>query len=142
VLANALDYKVIAYEQALAVVAAYFGGELAEGMAEGRATVSLYRAVGVREYNTVMESQMFKAGANSLEGRQFAFTEEEALEYAKTDLSKVAILRAEVSSDVLPELDFSKNIDPFIFKNGVITVQPGKQSQLFHDVLQVIEHVY
>ncbi len=103
--------------------------------------MSLYRAVGAREFNAVMESGAFRAGGNSLEGRQFAFTLEEALDYARTDLSKVAILKAVIDESALPAFDFSRDIDPFLFKNGVVTVQPGLQSELFQKALVSIEHV-
>jgi len=33
-------------------------------------------------------------------------------------------------------------IDPHMFTNGVITVQPGLQSELFHAALRSITHVY
>lgn len=100
-----------------------------------KGTVDLYRAVGVREYQSVMGSGKFLPGANSLEGRQFARTLEEALKYADTDPAKAAILKVTVPEDVLPAFDFSKAIDPQIFKNGVFTVQPGAQSELFHQSL-------
>jgi RHS repeat-associated protein len=105
-------------------------------------TVSLYRAVGVREFDAVMSSGVFRAGGNSLEGRQFAFTMEEALDYARTDVSKVAILKADIDASALPAFDFSRNIDPFIFRNGVVTVQPGLQSEVFQKALNSIEHVF
>jgi hypothetical protein len=76
-----------------------------------------------------------------MEGRQFAFTLQEALTYANTDVNKVAVLKATVERGVLPALDFSKTIDPHIFTNGVITVQP-EQSELFHQALIGIEHVF
>ena len=79
--------------------------------------------------------------ANSLEGRQFAFTFDEALSYANTDVSKVAILTATINRGSLEAFDFSRSIDPFIFKNGVVTVQPGIQSDIFHEALLGIEHV-
>jgi hypothetical protein len=47
-----------------------------------------------------------------------------------------------VDADVLEAIDFSKSIDPFIFKNGVYTVQPGVQSELFHAAIQAITHVF
>jgi hypothetical protein len=110
--------------------------------ASNGATINLYRAVGVREFNTVMRTGKFLPGANSLEGRQFAFTLEEALKYADTDLSKVAILKATVRREALPTLDFSKAIDPHIFNNGVVTIQPGAQSKVFHKMLIGIEHAF
>ena len=113
----------------------------AEGVAV-RDTIDLYRAVGVREFDSVARNKAFLPSGNSLEGRQFAFTQDEALRYADNDPNKVAILKATVRSDVLPHLDFSENIDPHIFRNGVITVQPGEQSDLFHEALKAIEHVF
>ena len=89
-----------------------------------------------------MKNKNFLPGGNSLEGRQFALSLDEALKYADTDLSKAAIMRATVNKNALQSFDFSKNIDPFIFKNGVYTVQPGKQSQILTESIQAIEHVF
>ena len=107
----------------------------------GGGTVDLYRAVGVREYESVMSSGRFTPAANSLEGRQFALSMDDALAYANTDPAKVAILRATVNrSGVEGVADFSKNNDPFIFSRGVYTVQPGAQSNSFHAALRGISH--
>jgi filamentous hemagglutinin len=107
----------------------------------GDDVVDLYRAVGVREFDSVTSSGKFLPGANSLEGRQFALTLDEAIAYADTDLNKVAVLRATVDAPAVSALDFSTTIDPFIFRNGVITVQPGVQSDIFHAGLRRIDHV-
>ena len=101
-------------------------------------TVDLYRAIGIREYQSIIENKAFVSGANSLEGRQFAFSESEALKYADTDFSKVVIVKATIPKDILNSFDFSKNIDPNIFKNGVITVQP-ESNTLFNQSLISIE---
>ncbi|WP_375504210.1 polymorphic toxin-type HINT domain-containing protein, partial [uncultured Jatrophihabitans sp.] len=105
-------------------------------------TVDLYRAVGVREYDSVMSSGRFAPNANSLEGRQFANTMQEAIYYADTDVTKVAILRARVDRSALDGVDFSRSIDPFIFRNGVYTMQPGSQSEAFHAGLKGVDHVF
>jgi RHS repeat-associated protein len=105
-------------------------------------TVDLFRAVGVREYYSVMRTRRFLPGGPSLEGRQFAFTLEEALKYAETDLNKVAILRVTIAKDALKAFDFSKSIDPHIFVNGVVTVQSGLQSAVFHASLRSIVHAF
>jgi filamentous hemagglutinin len=88
-----------------------------------------------------MANKAFQAGGNSMSARQFGFTMEEALKFADADPSKVAILKATVPESILPKLDFSKTIDPFIFKNGVITVHPEMQP-LFNQSLKAVEHVY
>lgn len=126
------------YDSALGCCVATKGGLPNEG---GDEAIDLFRAVGVREFDSVTSSGKFIPGANSLEGRQFAFTVDEALAYADLDPSKVAILKATVDRSAIPALDFSRSIDPFIFKNGVITVQPGIQSGVFHFALCGIEHV-
>jgi filamentous hemagglutinin len=89
-----------------------------------------------------MLSGRFEPGGPSLEGRQFALTMDEAIAYADRDLSKVAILRATVKASALDTIDFSTTIDPFIFRNGVYTVQPGAQSEAFHAGLLGISHVF
>jgi hypothetical protein len=106
-------------------------------------SMELFRAVGVREYDAVMSSGRFAPAANSLEGRQFATTQAEALAYAATDRSKVAILRATVRRSAVEGVaDFSRNIDVSIFTNGVYTVQPGYQSDIFHAGLMGVDHVF
>ncbi|WP_265447992.1 hypothetical protein [Acetivibrio straminisolvens] len=69
-------------------------------------TVELYRAVGVREYESIMANKSFTPRANGLEGRQFAFTEAEALKYANTYPSKVAIIKTTIPKDMIGKLDF------------------------------------
>ncbi len=88
-----------------------------------------------------MANKAFVPGANSLEGRQFAFTLEEALKYAENDLTKVAVIKVTVEESVIKGLDFSKSIDPHIFVNGVITVHLGEASALFHKAIVSIAHV-
>jgi len=102
-------------------------------------TVDIYRAVGVREFEDVMANQAFRAGTNSMEARQFALTLEDALAYAETDLSKVAILKATIPEAVLEMFEFSRNIDVMIFKSGVVTVQP-ELLELLNSSISHIEH--
>lgn len=96
----------------------------------------------LREYDSIIKTGRFEPNANSLEGRQFALTQDEALAYADTAVSQVAILRATVEQSALDGIDFSTRIDPFIFRNGVFTMQPGVQSDAFHAGLRGIVHVY
>jgi len=121
---------------------ARMGRHADEAAGVSQQSVDLYRAVGVREFESVMSSQKFLPGGNSLEGRQFAHTLDEALAFADTDVSKVAIVKVTIKGDALPMLDFSKNIDPHIFKNGVITVQPGMQSDVFHQSMIGLKHEF
>ena len=104
-------------------------------------TVDLYRAVGVREFENVMANKAFIPGGNSMSARQFSFSLDEAIKFADADPSKVAIIKATVPESLLPKLDFSKTIDPFIFKKGVITVHPEMQPA-FNQSLKAVEHAF
>lgn len=145
---TAAMYEAAGMVDAAIGIASFGEASLVEGAARGAITsgvsdtIDLYRAVGVREFNSVMDSGAFLPAANSLEGRQFALTMGEALSYADADISKVAILRATIDRSALGALDFSNNIDPFIFKNGVVTVQPGVQSDIFHAALRSIDQAF
>ncbi|WP_136518155.1 hypothetical protein [Cellulomonas telluris] len=89
-----------------------------------------------------MSSGRFEPGAKGLEGRQFATTLDDALRYADWDTSRVAILRVTVSKDAPKSLDFSRDIDVSVFRGGVYTVQPGTQSDIFHNALRAVNHVF
>ncbi|GAA1750476.1 hypothetical protein GCM10009747_04780 [Agromyces humatus] len=106
-------------------------------------TIDLFRAVGVKEYDGVMSTGRFEPGGVSMNARQFALTIDEAISYANTDTSKVAILRATVDRSAVEGVaDFSTSIDPWIFRNGVYTVQPGIQSDIFHAGLKGVGHAF
>ena len=95
-------------------------------------TVDLYRVIGVRERASIYLNKAFLPEMNSLEGRQFAFTEQEAVNYALTDPSKIAVAKAVIPKNILENFDYSANIDIKIFINGVITVHPEK-NRLFNE---------
>jgi len=104
-------------------------------------TVALYRAVGNKELASIKENNAFLPGGNSLDGRQFAFTEAEVLAYAKTDPSKTEVVRVTVPRRIMDTLhDFSKDIDTTIFVNGVLTVQLHEQ-ELFNKAIIDIEFI-
>jgi hypothetical protein len=94
--------------------------------------------VGIREHDSILRNKAFLPGMNSLEGRQFAITEQEVIDYANTDASKFAIAKVVIPKYIINHLDYSTNIDIKIFVNGVITVQP-EQSELFHKSIIRIE---
>lgn len=92
----------------------YLGSALGKGyssldssLTSGSTTemINLYRSVGVREYYSIMQNKAFLSGGNSLECRQFAFTLNEALSYADTDLSKVTIIQTSIPKSMLYKLN-------------------------------------
>jgi hypothetical protein len=104
-------------------------------------TIDLYRAVGVREYESIKATHMFLPGGNSLEARQFVFTEGEALKYAYTDVTKVAIVKVTVPSKTIARYHYTKDTDVSIFTNGVLTVYE-EDLAFFNSTIINIEFVY
>jgi len=100
-------------------------------------TVDLYRVVGLRERESICTNKAFLPGMNSLEGRQFAFTEQEVIDYAITDASKIAVAKVVIPKDILKNLDYSDKIDIKIFINGVITVQPEENELFNKSIIQI-----
>ena len=60
------------------------------------------------------------------------------LKFAETDKSKIIIVKTIIPIKILDMVEFSNDVDPNIFKNGVITVQPEKQN-LFNKAIINIE---
>jgi len=60
------------------------------------------------------------------------------LKFAETDKSKIIIAKTIIPIKILDMVEFSNDVDPNIFKNGVITVQPEKQN-LFNKAIINIE---
>jgi RHS repeat-associated protein len=102
-----------------AVVAKSFG--IFSRLLRSTRSVTLYRAVEPLEYESIMATKQFSWGPTPTNMKQFAFTLEEAIEFANTNRSYSAIIKVTVDESVVAFGDFSKTIDPWIFKNGVLT---------------------
>ncbi len=107
-------------------------------------TVNLYRAVSPAEFADIVRVGGFRAapGGGSLAAKQFALSLDEAVTFANLYPELAAIIRAEIPQSTFSQLQFSSAIDLFIFRNGVVTVQPGTQLQLLNQTLIVVEHAF
>ncbi len=130
------------------VAAAANAGKVAKVAAEvaetGEGTVSLFRAVGPEELTDILRTGQFRPapGGGSLAGKQFGLTFDEVLRFSDHYTDAAAIVRADVPASSFARFDFSRAIDSFIFKNGVVTVQPGVQLTLLNTTLLAVEHVF
>jgi len=102
--------------------------------------IHLYRVVGVREEKLIRDKKVFLPGGNSMEARQFAFTEKEVLDYAETDSSKTAVVRVVMPKHIMQSVEISTDIDVKIFTNGVVSVQPDNLD-LFNKSIISIEFI-
>jgi RHS repeat-associated protein len=110
----------------------------------GEGTVSMFRAVSPEELTDIMQSGQFRStpGGASLGGKQFGLDLGEVLKFSDHYPDVAAIVKVEVPRSSFAQFDFSKSIDSFIFKSGVVTVQPGGQQTLLNATLTAVEHVF
>ena len=88
-----------------------------------------------------MKSGKFEVIPQGFQGKQFAFTQSEALAYANTSKEYAAIIKATVDESIVKSAHFSKSIDPWIFKNGVVTFDASQMGAL-NKAIQTVNHVY
>jgi RHS repeat-associated protein len=128
---------------ATVIVGGVVGAEASAGP-RGPPQVSMFRAVGPAEFDDIMGTGQFRAapGGASLAGKQFGLTLGEVLKFTDHYRDAAAIVRVDVPQSSFAQFDFSRSIDSFIFKSGVVTVQPGAQQTLLNGTLTAVEHVF
>ncbi|ALU64322.1 hypothetical protein DA70_11540 [Pandoraea pnomenusa] len=105
-------------------------------------TTTLYRAVSPEEYYSIMNSRQFSFGPTGSEMKQFGFNLNEVLRYANFQSDYAAIISAEVPTSVLGRFNISNSVDPFIFKNGVLTINGQSGLNLFNSALKNVGHAF
>lgn len=74
--------------------------------------------------------------------KQFGFNLNEVLRYANFQSDYAAIISAEVPTSVLGRFNISNSVDPFIFKNGVLTINGQSGLNLFNSALKNVGHAF
>ena len=106
-------------------------------------TVSLYRAVGVVEFNSIMESRRFTLRPNGLESKYFGKRLDETIDFANKvfNVHVVAIVEATICKDVLDGIgDFTK-VDTYVFKSGTVEIHK-EQLDEFNSAVLEIKHMF
>jgi RHS repeat-associated protein len=109
---------------------------------DGAETVPMYRAVSPDEFDDIMATGSFRPVPSGLQGKQFGLDLDETIRFANQFPDLAAIVRVNVPRSTFNQFDFSTSIDPFIFRSGVVTVQPGAQQTALNNTLTSIEHVF
>lgn len=89
-----------------------------------------------------MNSGQFSLGPAGSEMKQFGFNLNEVLNYANFQPDYAAIVSADVPTSLLGNFNVSNAIDPFIFKNGVLTVNGQSGLNLFNSIVKNVVHAY
>ncbi|WP_354681921.1 filamentous hemagglutinin N-terminal domain-containing protein [Cupriavidus necator] len=116
------------------------GNDAAKAL-EGQFT-TLYRAVSPEEYHSIMKSGQFNFGPAGSEMKQFGFNLNEVLTYANFSTDYAALVKVTIPSNAIYNFGVSKNIDPFIFRSGVLTVNGKRGLDLFNSVVKNVDHAY
>ena len=103
--------------------------------------ISLYRAVGPKEFYEVMKTSKFTVVPNGLQAKQFGLSFEETLKFAEKYSDVGAIIEVKVPSNMLNKLADFTQVDKFIFKNGTVTIQADKLDE-FNKIIQEITQKY
>jgi hypothetical protein len=103
--------------------------------------VSLYRAVGPKEFYQVMKTSEFTVIPSGLQAKQFGLSFEETLKFAEKYSDIGAVIEVKVSANMLNKLGDFTQVDKFIFKNGTVTIQADKLGE-FNKIIQEITHKY
>ncbi len=95
-------------------------------------TTALYRAVDINEYNSIRSSGQFSLKNGAMEGKQFGLKLNEVRNYARLDFNKGVyshIVKTRVPNSVFSQLSLGE-IDTFVFKSGVVTVNSSQMGLL------------
>src|SRR3989339_2078271 len=106
-----------------------------------KSLVSLYRAVGVEEFESIMASKAFSTINKAMQAKQFGLNFENTLKFANNYSDLVAIIEAKIPKSVLDKIADITHIDSFIFKEGTVSIQP-KVLEEFNKAIQKIIHKF
>jgi hypothetical protein len=120
------------------------GGRIVAGEISSARTVELFRAVSPAEFDDIIRIGGFRAvaGGGSLAGKQFGLKLDEVLIFADKFPDVAAVVRARFPASTFNQLDFSRTIDPFIFRSGVATAQPGTQLDLLNRTILLLDQAF
>ena len=90
-----------------------------------------------------MKTGKFAFPPNGAEMKQFGFKIDEVLKFADFQPDYAAILRVNVPTRSLSQFSVTHGqIDAFIFKSGVVTVEGQNAMNSFNSVMQSVYHAF
>ena len=102
--------------------------------------VSLFRAIGESEFNSVMRTKRFSFWHHSAKVKYFANNFEETIEFANkafaTDV--VAVLEVVVKKDTLERIGDFTNVDTTLFRAGTVEIHPEHLIEFNNSIIQII----
>ncbi len=103
--------------------------------------INLYRAVGAEEFYQIMETGSFRVSPMGFDGKQFGLNFDDTLKFAEKYKDLAAVIEVKVSKKELDRIADYTHVDPFIFKNGTLTIHLEHLEE-FNKIIQAINHKY
>ena len=105
--------------------------------------VKLYRAVGLEEYVSLADGELFQILHGGVAVKYFGRSFEETLRFANMPINNgiVAIFEIGIMESTLNSVADFVHVDKFIFKSGTVEI-PGERLGRFNQALHYMKHVY
>ena len=106
-------------------------------------TVFLYRAVGDKEYYSIMQTAKFSCLPGGVGVKYFGRDIGDTIRFAEKTINNntVAVVEVEVSRDVVERIGDFVSVDPFLFKHGTVEIWESDLDE-FNDAVINIVHKF
>jgi hypothetical protein len=106
-------------------------------------TVSLFRAMGDAEFESVMSTKVFTLSKGKAEVKYFGLDFDETLSFANKafNLDLVCVLEVCVKKSVLDKIGDYTHVDPFLFKCGTVEIQPEDLAEFNGAIITIIHRI-
>jgi hypothetical protein len=110
---------------------------------EEKDQISLYRAVSVEEFSSIIKLSKFTITNGGIEVKYFGLNFEETLVFANDNFNNgiVAIFEVKIAESILNEIGDFTHVDPFIFKSGTVIIS-AEDLETFNRSIQELIHKY
>jgi len=105
--------------------------------------ISLYRAVGIEEFASIIEFSKFTIPDGGVGVKYFGLDFEETLVFANDNFNNgiIAIFEATIEKSILEEIGDFTHVDRFIFKSGTAIISV-ENLETFNNSIQDLIHKY
>jgi len=106
-------------------------------------TVSLFRAMGEAEFESVMSTKIFSLIKGKAEVKYFGLDFDETLSFADKafNLDLVCVLEVCVKKTVLDMIGDFTHVDPFLFKCGTVEIQPEDLEEFNRAITKIVHRI-
>jgi len=112
-------------------------------MASSGDTIFLYRAIGDKEFYSIMQTEKFSCLPGGVGIKYFGKSFKDTLRFAEKVINRniVAVVEVEVSRSVVEQIGDFVDVDPFLFRRGTVEIWEADLDS-FNDAIIRIVHKF